>query len=833
MTAQELILQVFETSSDTISCPTSFTKTSARHSERDPQTQSQNLDSEEGVVQSARPRSFSLTQEPILLKHETLKNLGKSKSSVEYDICNAISDKLNKSDEESQNEINSNEDSRLYRPQFSIKKHHRNEEHLHSGSIDTEKGLKALSGDILSTRLSDAPGNFIPRSSSIASLTMYKDPQVVEPEIQEPVLCSEEPICDGDSNNKEQVDLDNTQCLTETSTKLTSNENKIYHSTNQHCASNEDPPRQYKPRSNSCSQRSFDKEAPPLPQRVSHDSLQLAVPSSTPDIRSQSQRKEMYYIKKIKWCDAKSKGITKVSPILTQNANGPCPLLGLVNALTLSTPAGLKAPLVETLKSREQVSLGLLLDAVFDEITSGRHGNLTDELPDVTDLYSFLVSLHTGMNVNPNFFPKDSGCSSKQSISGKESRNKRSMAGLFEETREVRLYSTFRVPLIHGWLPQPDSSMYAALLRSARTYEDAQNILLMQESLETKLSDEGLNLEEQILLEDISAVRAFFDSYATQLSPFGIESIRNSLSPGDFAILFRNNHFSTLYRHPKTLQLLQLVTDIGYAKNNEVVWESLIDVTGEYTQFYSGDFRLVSDVSSDPVFSQQSCSSSRVTRQTSQPLTHVTSTDIQPQLSQSQIIEQEDHDLAMAIQLQEEEEQRHKATLNARRRANNIPHQQDIRANQSSRQVGADTDRSPCANNSRVRAENRPIIPPRRGVMNIRSQQNSQVVNLGAEADQPPPSYEVAATQKAYVPPEVSNINNHSSSYNLNSVPRPNQNLEITGANRRSERREQIRDQIPSSGSELRSERRPGPVQGVVDKMIAGQGRVQKECAIM
>lgn len=44
--------------------------------------------------------------------------------------------------------------------------------------------------------------------------------------------------------------------------------------------------------------------------------------------------------------------------LAVQNADGPCPLLALVNALVLSTPADYAKILVETLRAREQVSLG-------------------------------------------------------------------------------------------------------------------------------------------------------------------------------------------------------------------------------------------------------------------------------------------------------------------------------------------------------------------------------------------------------------------------------------------------------------------------------------------
>ncbi len=65
------------------------------------------------------------------------------------------------------------------------------------------------------------------------------------------------------------------------------------------------------------------------------------------------------------------------------------------------------------------------------------------------------------------------------------------------------------------------------------------------------------------------------------------------MEPGSISILFRNDHFSTLYRHPQTHQLFGLVTDAGFAGHDEVVWESLVDVSGENAEFFSGDFRLV------------------------------------------------------------------------------------------------------------------------------------------------------------------------------------------------------------------------------------------------
>ncbi|KAF2261176.1 hypothetical protein CC78DRAFT_471155, partial [Lojkania enalia] len=278
------------------------------------------------------------------------------------------------------------------------------------------------------------------------------------------------------------------------------------------------------------------------------------------------QRKEHYQIKHIRWYDANARGI-RTSPILTQNLNGPCPLLALVNALVLSTPATIETALVETLRTREQVSLGLLLDAVFDELMSGRRGGAAQELPDVSELYKFLLTLHTGLNVNP--IPRPGG---------------------FENSREMRLYRTFNIPLIHGWLPNPGSDAYVAFERVAKTYEDAQHVQFQEEELDAKLQTEGLNAEEQRMFTDIHAIKEFLMYWPTQLTDYGLRAIRESIRPGQIGILFRNDHFSTIYKDPRTSQIFSLVTDAGYSSHDEIVWESLVDVHGQGSELYSGDF---------------------------------------------------------------------------------------------------------------------------------------------------------------------------------------------------------------------------------------------------
>lgn len=499
-------------------------------------------------------------------------------------------------------------------------------------------------------------------------------------------------------------------------------------------------------------------------------------------IQGRNQRSETYQIRLVNWYDASSSVNPRRSPIMVQNANGPCPLLALVNALTLSTPAGISTALIDTLENREQVSLGLLLDAVIDELMSGRRGNAAQNLPDVSELYAFLVNLHTGMNVNPRFIPSESQqphlLDAPIQESPYESMSSTRFTGVFEDTTEMKLYSTFAVPLIHGWIPSRTHPAFAALGRSAKTYEDAQNLLFAEEELEDKLQRQGLDTSEQLLLEDIGSIKHFLSSSATQLTGYGLDSITEALDPGQIVILFRNDHFSTLYRHPRSGGLFCLVTDMGYAGHDEVVWESLVDVSGEGSEFFAGDFRVVGNNQSASSHAASGAAdgwttvprsqrSSRFSRQPSRDTSGKFGTSIQQSTvtgfsnlslqgedsnPKSPNTEQEDHDLALALQLQEEEEERERQDVAARKRENELSQAfletQPSTKGRSGAKKGSDSRSNvPTKANTRGGSRSSQIAgvnaTPRR-VPPARSE----------EADEaPPPSYEQAANGPAYNPP--------------------------------------------------------------------------------
>jgi ubiquitin carboxyl-terminal hydrolase MINDY-1/2 len=470
---------------------------------------------------------------------------------------------------------------------------------------------------------------------------------------------------------------------------------------------------------------------PPKPPRPS-TSLSTAVGADIAMLKE--QRNETYQIKHFNWFDHNSRTLRR-SSMLTQNKNGPCPLLALVNALILDGENDSCSALGAALRTREQVSLGLIIESLMDELTSeGRGGQLT-ELPDVDELNRFLLMLHTGMTANPRLAPPATWSPNlmdarNSSLHLPLSLNNDRTPGTFEDTQTIRLYGAFAIPLVHGWLAPRSDPARAAFTRSAQTYEDAQTIQFGEEELEDKLSREGLTREEQQLLQDISSIKSFLDCYPTQITPFGLDIINESLFPGSKAILFRNDHFSTIYKDPESGQLFTLVTDAGYSDKDEVIWESLVDVSGQNSEFFSGDFRPVGNVGAtnqQPQSELGGSSTPGIEQHSSQlhGLESATSTQQQQQ--------QADADFAMALQLQEEED----ARMEDSRRGSGV---NDAIPNRS----------SDPSNSRRLRDRDasRPAIPPR----NSRNQGVNRPVDPNSD-EAPPPAYEEAAKGKPYLPP--------------------------------------------------------------------------------
>lgn len=289
------------------------------------------------------------------------------------------------------------------------------------------------------------------------------------------------------------------------------------------------------------------------------------------------------------------------------------------------------------------------------------------------------------------------------------------------------------------------------MLRVAEYHDDIQLLHFKREDLESRAINTGpLAPDEQRLFEDIDTIQRFVTvDNPTQLSPFGLQHLKRSIPSGSICVLFRNDHFATLFKHPLSNQLFTLVTDAGYAGHAEIVWESLVDVNGTNSELYSGDFRPVGHGNSAP----------------SQP---PAGAEEPSSTANASTTEQTDADYAFALSLQYEDEQN-------RRNEQGPP--QPPRRSQNNLRIGSET-ASPRGRsqhqirNTRSASFSQPnstlpstLTPlPRTPTTHrpppSRTQGFSPLVppppsqsNADNDPDAPPPTYEQAAQEPAYIPP--------------------------------------------------------------------------------
>lgn len=290
--------------------------------------------------------------------------------------------------------------------------------------------------------------------------------------------------------------------------------------------------------------------APPPPARAARDE----------EIRKELES-SVFNVKKVSWFDPY--GRVRESPIILQNKNGPCPLIALVNTLILSTAPGSVTPISNISAARTEINASYLIDLLADVLLSSNNTEHTD----VNHVLSLLHSLHTGLNINPRF------------------------DGSFEASEELAVFRAFDVDLVHGWVSDPSNKYVDSAVTKAESYEGAQGLLVALSELSSKLENgQSLTEEELDTMENARLVQLFLSQTATQLTPFGLSFLSELLSPGSLAVLFRNDHFSTIYKHPDSKQLFMLATDSGFSSMPNIVWQSLSDVSGSSSCFFNGVF---------------------------------------------------------------------------------------------------------------------------------------------------------------------------------------------------------------------------------------------------
>lgn len=293
----------------------------------------------------------------------------------------------------------------------------------------------------------------------------------------------------------------------------------------------------------------------------------------------------IYHIKWIKW-----KGIN--TPIITQNENGPCPLLAIVNVLLLQRRINIPS-------LQEIVTSGQLMEYIGDCILEESPKRLSEGAQlnyeqNMHDAIAIMNKLQTGLDVNVKF----------TSITE------------FEFTPECVVFDLLSIGLYHGWLVDPQNTDTLSAVGELSYNQLVEKIIASkQQGAESQLVSEGLIGE------------AFLEETASQLTYHGLCELNSRLQDDQLGVFFRNNHFSTFLKRKDELFLL--VTDQGFLTEDRVIWESLANVEGD-SIFVDAEFRTLPAVQSSP-----------------EPAVHL---PINQQLSQ------EDQDFLVALTLQQEQD---------------------------------------------------------------------------------------------------------------------------------------------------------------------------------
>ncbi|XP_053906856.1 ubiquitin carboxyl-terminal hydrolase MINDY-1 isoform X2 [Cuculus canorus] len=324
--------------------------------------------------------------------------------------------------------------------------------------------------------------------------------------------------------------------------------------------------------------------------------LQAEPPQTSTSSREVGE--DFYCVKWITW-----KG--ERTPVIMQSANGPCPLLAIMNILFLQWKV--KLPPQKEMVTAEELMAHLgdcILSTQPREPSEGLQLNFQQN---IHDTMMVLPKLSTGLDVNVRF----TGVSD------------------FEYTPECIIFDLLNVPLYHGWLVDPQSLEVVQAVGKLSYNQLVEKIITCKQASDSSLVSEGLVAEQ------------FLETTASQLTYHGLCELTAAVREGELSVFFRNNHFSTMIKHKGHLYLL--VTDQGFLQEERVVWESLHNVDGD-SCFCDTEFHLSHAEGKEGA--------------TVAALDH--------QLQQSQVDQQQQgqdpsalSDLELARQLQQEEYQQH------------------------------------------------------------------------------------------------------------------------------------------------------------------------------
>lgn len=242
------------------------------------------------------------------------------------------------------------------------------------------------------------------------------------------------------------------------------------------------------------------------------DVISDAVSSTAPkggqpaDAKSMEEEIPSYQVKWIKF-----RG--KQCAIIMQNVNGCCPLLAIMNVLLLR--GKIQLPLSTKLVTYDQVIVFLANFILENGTNSAPEGLQLDYEQNINDAMQLFPKLQTGLDVNVQFNAVTS----------------------FEYTSEMIIFDLLGISLYHGWIVDRDDLETSTVIGSC-SYNQ-----LVDKIITNKSSNRSEEVSEALIAE------RFLESTASQLTYYGLSELVSNVREQELSILFRNNHFITLYKN--------------------------------------------------------------------------------------------------------------------------------------------------------------------------------------------------------------------------------------------------------------------------------------------
>lgn len=256
-----------------------------------------------------------------------------------------------------------------------------------------------------------------------------------------------------------------------------------------------------------------------------------------------------YHLKWIPWNSGKI-------PIVMQSINGPCPLIATMNVLLLREKVKLPTMLEQITATQLLAYIGeCIMDSVPVSDVDNDENALLNLEQNIHDAMEILPKLKTGLDVNIRF----TGITD------------------FEYTPECIIFDLLRIPLYHGWLSDPSLFELQNAIGNQSYNQLVDNIITNKSSQDPLVSTRVLIAEE------------FLEKTASQLTLHGLCELKSKIKENEIGILFRNNHFLTLFK--RDLEIYTLVTDHGYLTEDNIIWETLDNLEGA-GRFFDANFQV-------------------------------------------------------------------------------------------------------------------------------------------------------------------------------------------------------------------------------------------------